>query len=110
MSDQAKVRREGEEFWVPAEVSGHGCTGIDDDDDDDDEAMLISCHQSQTKTEAYNYFHDTTTTITTTTANHHNHHHQDLVKGDMVLLESGQRVPADIRILETDSLKVQEEN
>lgn len=33
-------------------------------------------------------------------------YHQDLVLGDMVLLESGQRVPADVRIASTDGLKV----
>lgn len=32
---------------------------------------------------------------------------QDLVVGDIVLLESGSRVPADLRILDTDSLKVE---
>lgn len=50
MSEQAKVRRGGEEFWVPSE---------------------------------------------------------DLVIGDMVLLESGSRVPADCRIVSSDSLKVE---
>ena len=31
---------------------------------------------------------------------------EDLVKGDLVVIESGVRVPADLRILSTDSLKV----
>ena len=31
---------------------------------------------------------------------------QDLVLGDMVVLESGQRIPADLRILSSDGVKV----
>jgi hypothetical protein len=31
---------------------------------------------------------------------------QNLVVGDICIVESGQRVPADIRIIKTDSLKV----
>lgn len=31
---------------------------------------------------------------------------EDLVLGDLVLVESGVRIPADLRIIQTDSLKV----